>query len=153
MAVPSGRHSQRVATIRKHKTDTVAYLFANQPNCLGITDEIVRRVTGRNLVHVEADSLPGPSLPRSWALAVVLCPGDDTAAIAEWARAVPQAEVKERVWFYEAQGVNDKTAYQAWRTAGLSSEIIRVTFRGWKEFNRLFGQALNDRIWQDFRPR
>lgn len=153
MALPQTHHSERVATIRRHKKATVAYLFAVHPECLEVTTEIVNRVTGRTLVRAGLDTLPRAPLPGSWAMAVVLCPGDGTEAIADWARRLPRPDARDRIWFYEAPGVETKGAYKAWVAAGHDPDVLRDRFEGWREFNRLFGNDLNERIWRDFRSR
>ncbi len=151
MALPPTRHPERVAVIRRHRLDTVAYLLASDGDCLGVTQQIVERVTGRNLVLTDVESLLHHPLPESWALAVLLCPGDDTAGLAEWARGVSESDREQRIWFYESPGIDAARAYAPWLRAGHGSEILRDTFDGWKDFNRLFGNDLNQRIWLDFR--
>jgi hypothetical protein len=141
-----------VDTIRARRLDTVAFLLAEQGNCLRIRAEELRRVTGRRLRPVTGSTLPSLPLPKSWALAVILCPGDGTEAVAAWARGIDAASRRDRLWFYEAPGVRPRDAYAAWIAADLDPNVLRDSFTDFYDFNRLFSNDLNEQIWLDHKP-
>jgi hypothetical protein len=85
-------------------------------------------------------------------MAVILCPGDATDALGRWAVGRAATEL-DRIAFYEHGDVRPRAAYAGWLDARLPSQIERYPVRDFKEFVRLFGQHLNQRILEDFRPR
>lgn len=106
-------------------------------------------MTGRKISLVEPSTLPLPeTLPKSWILAVLLCTGDSTEEVSAWARRLPPA-ARRRIWFYEAPTIDPARAYAAWREAGLGSPLADA-FSDFLHFNRLFGNDLNEQIYQDF---
>lgn len=143
--------ADEVALIRAHRFDTTGYILADAPGCLSIQAEEVHRVRGRRLVPLRSKALPPRAqLPKSWIMAVVLCPGDATAALAAWARALPLADLG-RIRFYEVEGVDAGPAYAGWIQGGLPALVLRFPVRDTPEFIRLFGRHLNQRIVRDHR--
>ena len=152
MVLPKTRTVDRVEIIRRHRLDTTAFVVATQPNCLAIATLEAQKVTGRRLKLIRPDELASPErLPASWVVAVLLCPGDATAAIASWVRRLPSI-ARSRIWFYEAPGIDGAWAYAAWKDAGLGNPLADP-FSGFLEFNKLFANDLNEQIYQDHRPK
>lgn len=151
MVLPKTRTFDRVDVVRRHRFDTTGFLVAAQPNCLAIARLESQRVTGRRLKLLEAGSLPSEDdLPRSWVVAVLLCPGDTTELVADWTKRLPMG-LRGRVWFYEAPGIDVVRAYDGWKQAGLGNPLADP-FTDFLEFNRLFANDLNEQIYQDHRP-
>lgn len=137
-----------VAVVRARRMGTLAYVLADSGSCLDIQALEVARVRGRNLRAITSTDLPRLRPPASWAMAVVLCPGDTTEALAAWARRLAPAEL-DRVWFYEHPGAEPRRAYAGWVEAGLPMPL-RDVVRDFATFHMLFGNDLNDRIYADF---
>lgn len=151
MVLPRTPTSDKVNVVRAHRLDTTAYLVATQPNCLAIRRIEGEKVTGRRLRLASPDGLPPPDrLPSSWVVAVLLCPGDTTDALAAWTRALPLV-LRHRIWFYEAPSLDPAVAYRAWHDAGLGKPLADP-FRDFYDFNRLFANDLNEQIYQDHKP-
>lgn len=137
-----------VAVVRAHRMGTLAYVVADSGNCLDIQAHEVARVRGRSLRTITSADLPRLRPPASWAMAVVLCPGDTTEALAAWAHKLPPPEL-DRIWFDEHPGVEPDKAYAAWVESGLAMPL-RDVVRDFATFHTLFGDDLNDRIYADF---
>lgn len=137
--------------IRSHRFDTVCYVLAQSGACLDLARERVRAVTGRKLQYLTAENLPA-ELPRSWMLAVVLCPGDDTHRLGAWAAKLGPAR-HARIIFYEPDELDATAdqAYAGWNRHPLP-DPIRRRVRDFKEFNRFLGTDLNIRILDDHQP-
>lgn len=91
--------------VRLGKEHAVGYLLATSGDCLTLRDEEIRHID-RNLVEIGLDRLRTLRPEGSWILAVLLCPGDGTEALAAWAKALPGDEAT-RVVFYLAPGVDE----------------------------------------------
>lgn len=136
--------------IKAHRKDTTCYVLADTGTCLELKAQEVRRVTGRTLVPLTSARLPGTP-PRSWMLAVVLCPGDDTKRLAAWALRLRPAD-QDRIDFYEPQALPQVDAvYGAWTEAGLP-DPNRFPVDDLAHLNRLLGLDLNRRILRDHQP-
>lgn len=137
--------------IRAHRLHTTCYVLAETGACLNLKAEEVRRVTGRRLLPITGASLPR-RLPRSWILAVVLCPGDLTGTLASWALRLTPADL-DRILFYEAQQLPDLDAtYRGWVEARLP-DPNRFPVDDLAHLTRLIGLDLNRRILRDHQPR
>ncbi len=88
-----------------------------------------------------------PSLPRSWLIGVLLCPGDDTRVIADWASSLPAPEVG-RVRFYHHPDLDLVAALEAWYDAGLPDPRTSEVWN-YKTFHKQFGRHLNDQVYRD----
>ncbi len=134
--------------ILKHRKDTICFVLAETGICLGLAKDRVRSVTGRSLLLVNTDALP-TNLPPSWMLAVFLCPGDNTEALAKWAAKLGPARMT-RIYFYEPEEFGRLAeTYAAWIREGLPDPIRRRA-HGFKELNRLLGVDLNTMVLRDY---
>jgi hypothetical protein len=132
--------------VRAHHAKTTAYLLAAKPACASIRAEELLRVR-RRLEAIGPEDLERLKPGKSWLLAVLLCPGDDTEALAGWAGRLPAAE-RDRVRFYYRRGTDLQAALRAWRDAGLGPPLA-AEVRDFASFHKLFGKHLNDRVWVD----
>lgn len=132
--------------VRTHHRKTAGYLLATHPACREVVGEELERVA-RNLKPIEPEGLARFRPAGSWFLAVLLCPGDDTEAIAAWASRL-KLEDLERVRFYLHPKADLETAMDAWLKAGLELPPA-VVVRDFAAFHKVFGKHLNDRVWQD----
>lgn len=137
-----------VDVVRRNHATTTGFLWAMQVACRDIVDQELQRIQ-RRLKAVEPGSLDEVGLPASWLLAVLLCPGDDTAEAARWVRARPPAD-RERVRFYLRPRTSEEQAFRAWLEAGLGAPLA-TDVRDFSSFHRAFGRHLNDRVWLDHR--
>ncbi|HEV8359346.1 MAG TPA: hypothetical protein VGR28_02715 [Candidatus Thermoplasmatota archaeon] len=136
--------------VRAHHRKTAAYLLATQPDCTRVRDEEIRRVRRRLEPLVLDDLAAGRFRPRgSWLLAVLLCRGDDTDALAAWATGV-SVEDRDRVRFYYRRGTDLAVALRAWVDGGLGAPLA-AEVRDFASFHKVFGKHLHDRVWLDHR--
>jgi hypothetical protein len=140
-----------VAVVRAHRGKTVAFVLADTGTCLDIQRDKVARVRGRALRAIASSDLGRLRLPASWAMAVVLCPGDTTDALAAWASKLDHADV-ERISFYEHPDVDPALAYRGWSGAWLPMPN-RDVVKDFASLHRRFGNDLNDRTYQDAKAR
>lgn len=145
----SALDSDQRAVIRAHAKDTVCYVLAETGECLDLARGRVDAMTGRTLRHITHAQLP-TTLPRSWMLAAVLCPGDSTEPWAAWASRLEPAQ-RERIIFYEPPGIERiaPQVFAGWIARHLP-DPVRQEVRDFKEFNRLLGSDLNLRILLDY---
>lgn len=134
--------------VRAHRMDTVAYVLADAGDCLGIRDDEVANVSGRNLVPVDSENLPDLDPEGSWALAAIVCPGETVEALAAWADARPREDL-ERVWVYLHRDVDPRRAMAPWAKADLPPVDADIV-ADFPTFHRRFGNDLNDRIYADW---
>lgn len=138
---PSGYHD----VVKAHWRQTKGYVLAGRQPCIQIRDDEVKRIN-RVLVATHPDDLASLKLPKSWVMAVLLCPGDTTNDLAAWAR---QHRIQtSRVWFF-LHPRTDPEALRPWRDAGYRTDQADVVAT-WKDLHPLFGLALNDQVYSDF---
>jgi hypothetical protein len=142
----TGRPSDYFRVVREHARKTRGFLLAERHPCLDIRDREVAAIH-RDLRPAVAAALEDVDLPASWLLAIILCPGDDTVAVAAWAKGLPARDV-DRIRFYAHPKVDLGEALAAWVEAGLPPPRVDET-ADWKEFHRRFGLHLNDLAYQD----
>lgn len=134
--------------VRAHHVDTAGYVAAQRGDCLKIRDDERRLVFGRRFHPVAVDALPAKSrLPSSWFLGVILCPGDDTEAVAGWARELRPRDL-DRIPFYHVPPVDVDATLTAWRGAGLKEPRI-YHVRNFTTFHHLYGRHHGDRVYED----
>ena len=124
-----------------------AWLWAQSDPCLSIAQQEVKRIR-RNLVAVGPSGAPAvPSSPAWWLLAVLLCPGDTTGAIAAWAKAI-RGPVSDRVRFYLHPETDPVAALAAWYNAGLPDPLT-AEVEDFKTFHQQFGWDYNNQVYRD----
>lgn len=139
-----------VRRVRAHRLDTHAYVLVRSGNCFGLSPVLLQAVKVRRLVPVAPDGLARLRLPRSWILAVPLCPGETVAETARFAKSLPLGE-RHRIWFFETGPIDVYAAYAPWRDAGLGTPR-RDPVRDLFELNRILANELNIRILLDHLP-
>lgn len=128
--------------------ETVGFLYASRPPCQGIRDDEVRRIK-RTLVPVGPGGFPSRPLPKSWVLAVLVCPGDSLQDVAAWVRGVPRRD-RERVYVYFHPATDRVAALSAWYAAGLDDPIVSLA-HDFTTFHKSFGARMNLQTYNDFR--
>lgn len=134
------------AVIRKHWRETPLHLVANQPPCLDLRDQAAIP-KGR---RYEASSFVGLSRIKpsgSWAMGVILCPGDTLARVAAWAL---ENEVQDgdRFLFFHRPDVDLKRALEPWRESGYGLPLL-VEVETWADMAQILGRHLNNIILRD----
>lgn len=140
---PSGYHD----VVKAYWRQTKGYVLASRQPCIRIRDDEVKHIN-RVLVAQHPDDLASLELPKSWIMAVLLCPGDSTADLAAWAR--KHRIQPGRVWFF-LHPDTDPEALRPWRDVGFRTDQVAFTST-WEDLHPLFGLALNDQVYADFRP-
>lgn len=141
-----GRPLDYAAVVRANVERTRGFILAERHPCLAIRDREVGSIQ-RDLRPAFTAALADLDPPDSWLLAVILCPGDDTSAVAAWARRLPARDL-DRIRFYAHPDADLGQALAGWVEASLAPP--RVDAAGdWKEFHRRFGLHLNDMAYQD----
>lgn len=141
-----GRDAGFFDTIRPHLHECIGFLFASSGACLEIRDSEVERIDRVFLTLGPAD-LEDLRPPRSWLMAVVLCPGDDTVAVARWATGLSGDDV-DRVRFYHLPGVDLVGALEAWYGASLPDPRT-ADVEDWASFHREFGWDHSNQVYED----
>lgn len=134
------------SVVRANWAKTRGYLLAGREPCIRMRDEEVGNVR-RVLLAVHPDDLSSIKLSRSWILGVILCPGDSSAAVAEWVKT--RRALPSRVWFF-LHPDTDLAALRDWKAAGYATDQVDVV-ASWQEIHPLFGAALSDQVYADFR--
>ena len=133
--------------VRANHGKTTAFLLADKPACADLRAEEMRRVR-RRLEVLNAADLAKFRPKGSWLLAVLLCPGDETRALAAWAGRLAAPD-RDRVRFYYTRQVDLASALRAWTEAGLAAPLA-AEVRDFASFHKVFGKHLNDRVWADW---
>jgi hypothetical protein len=144
---PGGSHRRDV--VHPHRFETLAVLVADREPCLALAHEDASRQTGRAFQVLEPAGLPSFRFPASWAMAVILCPGNDTADVARWATRA--GAHPGRVSFFHHPDTDVRKALAAWDAAGLPVLNAWPAAR-WSDLSRLFGAHLNSVAHDDFCP-
>lgn len=133
--------------VRAHHSKSVGFVVAASAPCLGIRDDEIARVR-RNLRPVTPPGLPTPPPEGSWILAVMLCPGDDTASVAAWAATLHPSLV-DRIRFYHHPDTDLVAALTAWYAAGLPDPLT-AEISDFASFHKQFGLDFNNQVYRDF---
>lgn len=134
--------------IHPHRFETVGYLFATSPPCIRVQEQEVQRVK-RTLVPLRPGGLPPNHRPKSWILAVLVCPGDSLAEVAPWVRGLP-ARDRERVYLYFHPETDRVAALAPWYAAGLDDPPVSLA-HDFKTFHKSFGARMNLQTYNDFK--
>ena len=141
------RHADWFQTVRTHWHRTTGFVLASREPCLSIRADEPDAVRGRALVAVDDADLAAWDPGASWVLAALLCPGDTILPLLDWLRAGHRDPT--RVWFYLHRST-DWEVLRPWEDAGLSLRQA-ASVASWQELRKLFGLALNDRVYKDWR--
>jgi hypothetical protein len=134
--------------IHPHRLETVGFLLATRPPCTRIVVDEVRNVK-RTLKALGPGDIPPSPLPRSWVLALLVCPGDTLEGIATWVRRLP-ARDRERVYLFFHPDVDRVAALASWYEAGLDDPIVSLA-HDFRSFHKSFGARMNLQTYLDFR--
>lgn len=135
--------SDFAAVVRAHWPETTGYVVAGSPPCIQIGEDEVANVRRRlEFVHLADVSTLVPD--GSWFMAVIVCPGDDLAALAAWA----QDREVGRVYFY-LHADADGSALAPWQAAGLPTDRVDDGFRSWGPLHKVMGLDLNRQVYED----
>lgn len=141
------RHPSWYDVVRKHWARTTGFVLASHGPCIEIRDQEIASVRGRALVGRDLRDLERWRSPSSWLLAVLVCPGEDLAPLAEWMRR--ERPDPSRIWFFVHASAT-LAPLKPWTDAGLSLHQVDVV-SSWQELHRLFGLALNDQVYADWK--
>ena len=132
--------------IRGHWKGTPTYLVANQPPCLDLRDQAAIP-KGRRYAAASFADLGTIQPSASWAMGVVLCPGDTLAEVAIWAvhNGVQDAN---RILVFHRPDVDLKAALRPWREAGYGLPLL-VEVEAWLDMAQILGKHINNTILRD----
>lgn len=130
--------------VAPNMADSLGVFVASREPCIGMAASPPAR--GRLSQRVLPEDLDGIDLPPSHAIAVVLCPGDDTRAVARLAvaRSVPA----ERFYFFYTAKTRLADALAAWTEAGLPV-LYSHEVEDWRGLNKKFGAFWNAWVHDD----
>lgn len=141
------RHANWYEVVRRHWRRTKGFLLASREPCVTIRDQELRAVLGRSLATRNPEDLAKWTPPESWILGVILCPGDRIDEVVAWLhrhKADPG-----RIWFYLHPATPPETL-RPWVEAGFETDQA-ATVSSWRELHKLYGLALNDRVYADWK--
>jgi hypothetical protein len=147
----SGRpgSSHRRDVVHPRRLDTLAVLVAGREPCVTLAHEDAARQGGRRFQVLAPDEVARFAFPPSWAMAVILCPSDDTAAVSRWAAA--SKAHPGRFAFFLHPDTDARAALAAWDAKGLPV-LNAWPARTWRDLSRVFGAHLNSVAHDDFCP-
>ncbi len=134
--------------IHPHRFETAGYLLATSAPCTRIVADEVR-IVKRTLYALTSGHAPPVSRPRSWVLAILVCPGDTLAGIAPWVRRLASRD-RERVYVYFHPDTDQVAALAPWYKAGLDDPITSLA-QDFRSFHKSFGARMNLQTYLDFR--
>lgn len=146
-SIPGGSHRRDV--VHPRRLDTLGILVASRDPCLAIATEDALKQTGRKFSIVAPEEVKATRFPRSWAMGVILCPGDDTEELAHWAKR--RTVHPGRVSFYYHFQAEPGEVLRAWSEAGLAIPSAWPVAK-WSDLSRKFGAHLNSVSHDDFCP-
>lgn len=107
------------------------------------------KVPGRDFQGATPQGLSKLQLEGSWIVGVLLCPGDDTRAVANWATSLGPDEI-DRIRFYYMPGTDLVGALAAWYGVGLPDPVT-AEIEDWPTFHKTFGRDHANQVYQDAR--
>ncbi|HEV8360300.1 MAG TPA: hypothetical protein VGR28_07600 [Candidatus Thermoplasmatota archaeon] len=131
--------------VRRARLRTRVFLVAQTPPCIRLRDEAARP-RGRDYHTALLGDLHALKLPARWLLAVILCPGNGTEALAAWLR--QHDADPDRVMFVLHPATDAVAALTGWYAAGFGDPVA-CEARTLKEFAKPLGQFVNDWIYAD----
>lgn len=134
--------------VRAREKKTTGFVVAPSGKCLEIQAAEIKRVK-RHLVPFAPTDLVAARPPKSWIVAVLLCPGDTTVDVAGWTAQLAPRD-RGRVRFYLHTDTDPVAAFQGWYAAGLEDPRT-ATVRDFKSFHKVFGWDFNSQVYQDAR--
>lgn len=136
-----------IEQVRPHLKQTTGYVLARAGDCLDLQRREVGLKNRPFFKPLKPGELHALKLPRSWFLAVLLCPGDDTRELAAWVRALPAAD-RRRIRFYYYTGTRAAQALAQWYGAGLGP-VRDDEIDGWIRFHHKFGAHHAIQVYED----
>ena len=132
--------------IRRHWKDCPTYLVANQPPCLDLRDQAALP-KGRRYEASSFATLAALRPPASWAMGVILCPGDTLEEVAAWALS-NKVQDANRILIFHRTDVDLKAALGPWRQAGYGLPML-VEVETWVDMAQILGRHVNNTILRD----
>lgn len=140
------RAADYASVVKRNASRTTGFVLADSGECLEIKVKEVQRIK-RKLAALTSAELSSIVLPPSWLLAVILCPDDPMAAIADWTRGLAATQ-RERVRIFFHPDCDLVSILAPWYEAGLEDPRADEV-RDFASFHKLFGNDLNDQIYAD----
>lgn len=139
-----GRPADFARVVRRHWRSTTAYIVSgHDPMCLQMAKDEVAWIH-RRMEHVLLDALPGRP-GGSWFMAVVVCPGDDLAALAQWMT----VHGADRVRFYLHEKATPRQLAPV-RDAGHDLRHVRPErYTTYAQMHKRLGLDLSDQVYED----
>lgn len=131
--------------VEPHRGSSLGVFVAAREPCIGIAADPPAK--GRRSIRLRPEDLHSqPALSGSFAIAVVLCPGDTTRDVADFA--VQRGVDSDRFYFFYTRGTDLRSAFAAWTAAGRPI-LCSFEIQDWKGLNRIFGAFWNSWIHDD----
>lgn len=145
---PHGWH----AYVADHHQATTGYVVAQSGECLDIKDQETigprRRIAGRTFQPIRPNDLGSMTLPKSWFMGIILCPGDDLTPILAWMRNLSQ-ENRSRVVLYAHPRYDQAAGMSQLQAAGLHHVRVTDFIGSWGNFHHLYGNDHSWQVWND----
>lgn len=133
--------------VHPRRRDTLGIIVAATQPCFDIATQQQLKAVGRSIHVTSPDRFRLARRPKSWAVAVILCPGDDTEALAAFVKS--QKLASHRFHFYHHPTTDVRKALQAWHKAGLPVHSSWPV-ADWQDLNRHFGAHWNNVAHDDY---
>ena len=135
-----------LAQVRPHLKETTGFILASSGDCLALQRREVDTIKNRIIRPVRTHELDALRPPSSWLLGALLCPNEDTSALATWALRLPDLD-QARIRFYVHEGTDVGNAMNGWIRADLRP-IQFVEIGSWEQFHQRFGADHAIRVYQ-----
>lgn len=133
--------------VHPRRKETVGIIVAAAGPCFKVATEQQLKASGRTVHVTTPHAFHKVRRPRSWAVAVILCPGDDTRELAAFV--VANKLQAHRFHFYYPPSTDQREALRQWQEAGL---LVHSTWpvSGWQDLNPHFGAHWNNLAHDDY---
>lgn len=149
-------HPDAARIVKENWHRAEAFIVAQREPCIEIRDDELRTIGDNRLLRGGLpEDLDAWKRPESWFIAVIVCPGDDTRAIAAYVKR--NRLDPDRVHFYLHPQASNQ-ALSAWRDAGYRLDHVDdrtptgTPIKDWEALHKLLGLHLNIQIVEDFLP-
>ena len=133
--------------VHPRRKETLGIIVAAVEPCFTIASDQQLKGSGRTIHVTTPQGFPLVKRPKSWAVAVILCPGDDTKDLARFVTRSKLAP--ERFHFYYHPSTNYREALRHWHEAGLSV-FSTWPVASWRDLNPHFSAQWNNLAHDDY---
>ncbi|MEA3190608.1 MAG: hypothetical protein QOD77_1190 [Thermoplasmata archaeon] len=138
-------HPNAAEIVRKHWRQAELCIVALQEPCIAIGNDELRNIE-RVIRVAGVDDLRRWTPRKSWFVAVMLCPGDQTEALGA---TVLELGLDPRRFHFYLHAATPVSSLAGWAALGLPLDAVDQDVSDWKELHKLLGVHFNIQIVDD----